>query len=152
MDFDPGRLRRGELLAGASAVLLLVLLLAGKWYGHGSQARTGWQALPVLRWLILVTVVTAFALVFAQVTRRSPAIPVTLSVFVAVLGIVNVLALIYRVLINPPAHEQAAAFLALLSAIGLAYGGYLSMREEGIAARDAPREIPVVKPGAQNHS
>jgi cytochrome bd-type quinol oxidase subunit 2 len=150
MDFEPARLRRGELLAGAGAVLLLVFLLAGKWYGHGSGARTGWQALPVLRWLLVLTIAAAFALVFAQVTRRSPAIPVTLSLIVTVLGVITVLALIYRVLISPPAHEQAGAYLALLSAVGLAYGGYLSMREEGIAPRDAPRDIPVVKPGHEN--
>lgn len=152
MDFEPGRLRRGELLAGAGGVLLLVFLLAGKWYGHGSRARTGWEALPVLRWLLVVTIAAAFALVFAQVTRQAPAIPVTLSLIVTVIGLITVLALIYRVLISPPAHEQAGAFLGLLSAIGLAYGGFLSMREEGIAARDAPREIPVVRPGSENPS
>jgi hypothetical protein len=100
----------------------------------------------------VVTIAAALALVAAQVTRRSPAIPVTLSLVVAVLGLITVLSLIYRVLINPPAHEQAGAYLGLLSAIGLAYGGYLSLREEGIARRDAPSEIPVVRPGAQNHT
>ncbi|HKO28445.1 MAG TPA: hypothetical protein VJU80_13375 [Solirubrobacteraceae bacterium] len=152
MDLDPGRLRRGELLAGTGAVLLLVFLLAGKWYGHGSGARTGWEALTSLRWLLVITIAAALSLVAAQVTRRSPAVPVTLSLLVAVLGPITVLALIYRVLINPPAHEQAGAFLGLLSAIGLAYGGYLSLREEGIARRDAPSEIPVVRPGAENRS
>jgi peptidoglycan/LPS O-acetylase OafA/YrhL len=152
MDLDPARLRRGELLAGTGAVLLLVFMLAGKWYSHDGQSRTGWQALTDLRWLLLVTIVAAFALVVAQVSRRSPAIPVTLSLVVTVLGLITVLALIYRVLINPPAHEQTAAFLALLSAIGLAYGGYLSLREEGISRRDAPSEIPVVRPGTGNHT
>jgi cytochrome bd-type quinol oxidase subunit 2 len=152
MDFDPGRLRRGELLAGVCTVLLLVFVLAGTWYGHGSQARTGWEALPILRWLLVVTMAAALALVFTQVTRRAPAIPVALSVIVTVLGVITVLALIYRVLISPPAHEQAGAFLGLLFAIGLAYGGFLSMREEGIAARDAPREIPVVRPGSENRT
>ena len=152
MDLDPGRLRRGELLAGTGAVLLLVFLLAGKWYGHGTGARTGWEALTTLRWLLVVTIAAAFALVLAQVARRSPAIPVTLSMIVAVLGLISVLALVYRVLINPPAHEQAGAFLGLLSAIGLAYGGYLSLREEGIARRDAPKEIPIVRPGAENRT
>jgi hypothetical protein len=152
MDLDPGRLRRGELLAGTGAVLLLVFLLAGKWYGHGSGARTGWEALTSLRWLLLVTIAAALALVAAQVARRSPAIPVTLSMIVTVLGLITVLALIYRVLINAPAHEQAGAFLGLLFAIGLAYGGYLSLREEGIARRDAPREIPIVRPSAENQT
>ena len=75
MDFDPSRLRRGEVLAGAGAVLLLVFMLAGKWYGHGSRARTGWQALPVLRWLVVVTIAAALALVVAQATRRAPGDP-----------------------------------------------------------------------------
>jgi hypothetical protein len=152
MDLDPARLRRGELLAGTGAVFLLVFLVAGKWWGHGGQARTGWESLTILRWLLVVTIVAALALVVAQITRRSPAVPVTLSMIVAVLGPISVLALLYRVLISAPAHEQAGAFLGLLSAIGLAYGGYLSLREEGIARRDGPREIPVVRPGAENRS
>jgi hypothetical protein len=152
MNFDPARLRRGELLAGAGAVLLLVFLLAANWYGHGAQARTGWQALTTLRWLLVVTILAAFALVVTQTVRRAPAIPVTLSVIVTVLGLISVLALIYRVLISPAAHEQAGAYLGLLSALALALGGYLSMREEGIARRDAPAEIPVVRPGHGNRS
>ncbi len=150
MDLDPARLRRGELLAGTGAVLLLVFMLAGKWYGNGGGSQTGWQALTDLRWLLVVTIAAAFALVLAQMTRRSPAIPVTLSLVVAVLGPISLLALIYRVLINAPAHEQAGAFLGLISALALAYGGFLSLREEGIARRDAPRDIPVVRPGAED--
>jgi len=148
MDFDPSRLRRGELLAAAGAVLLLVFLLAGKWAG----SRSGWEALPSLRWLLAVTIAAALGLVVVQATRRAPAVPVTMSLIVAVIGIITVLALIYRVLINPPAQQHAAAYLGLLSAIALAYGGYLSMREEGIARRDAPRDIPVVRPGGEDGS
>lgn len=152
MGLNPSRLRRGEILTGVSAVLLLAFLLAGKWYGQGSQSRSGWQALTDLRWLLVVTIVAAFALVVAQMTRRSPAIPVTLSMTVTVLGLITVLALIYRVLIDAPAHEQAGAYLGLLSAIGLAYGGFLSLRQEGIARRDAPAEIPIIRPGGEPRS
>jgi hypothetical protein len=148
MDFDPSRLRRGELLAGAGAVLLLVFLLAGKWAG----SRSGWGTLVSLRWLLAVTIAAALGLVVVQATRRAPAVPVTMSLIVAVLGAISVPAMIYRVLINPPAEQHAAAYLGLISAIALAYGGYLSMREEGIARRDAPREIPVVRPGQENGS
>jgi hypothetical protein len=148
MDFAPARLRRGELLAGAGAVLLTVFLLAGKW----SSSRSGWQTLPTLRWLLVVTIAMAFALVLAQATRRSPAVPVTFSLFVTVIGLISVLALIYRVLISPPGHQHPAAYLGLISALGLAYGGYLSLREEGIARRDAPTDIPVVGPARENGS
>jgi nitrate/nitrite transporter NarK len=145
-------LRRGELLAGTGAVLLLVFLLAGKWYGHGGLSRTGWEAMTNLRWLLVVTIAAALALTLTQVARRSPALPVTLSLIVTVLGLVSVLALVYRVLIDPPASEQTGAILGLISAIGLAYGGFLSLREEGISRRDAPSEIPLVAPGAEKHS
>ncbi|HYB27412.1 MAG TPA: hypothetical protein VEF89_12405 [Solirubrobacteraceae bacterium] len=152
MDFHPSRLRRGEVLAAVGAVLLLVFLLVGKWYGHASHSPTGWEALTVLRWLLAVTIACAFALAITQATRRAPAVPAALSVIVTVLGLITVLALIYRVLINPPAHQQAIAYLGLLSAIALAYGGYLSMRQEGISRRDAPADIPVIRPGGEDRS
>lgn len=146
MSFHPSRLRRGEVLAGAGALLLLVLMLVGKW----ADSRTGWEALVSLRWLLVVTIATAFGLVITQATRRSPAIPVTMSLMVTVLGAISVLALIYRVLISLPPHQHIAAYLGLLGGVVLAYGGYLSMREEGIARRDAPSEIPIVRPGQEN--
>ena len=62
MDFDASRLRRGERLAGASAVLLAIFLVGGKWYdgaGRTGGSLTGWQALTDLRWLLLVTIVAA---------------------------------------------------------------------------------------------
>lgn len=136
------------MLAAAGAILLLVFLLAGKWAG----SRTGWSAMPAVRWLLALTIAAAFGLLITQATRRSPAIPVTASLFVALLGLLSLLGLIYRVLISPPAHQHTAAYLGLLSALGLAYGGYLSLREEGIARRDAPSEIPVVRPQGKNHS
>ena len=66
MDFDPSRLRRGEMLAGVSAVLLVIFMVGGKWYGSGAGkggSVTGWQALTDLRWLLLVTVLAAVGLV-----------------------------------------------------------------------------------------
>jgi hypothetical protein len=152
MDFRPSRLRRGEVLAGLGAVLLLVLMLAVPWYGHGDHSKTGWQALTDLRWLVIVTVACALALTITQITRRSPAVPATLSVIVTVLGLLTVLALIYRVLIDALTDEQAGAYLGLLSALVLAYGGFASLRQEGIATMDAPPEIPVIRPGGESRS
>ncbi|HEX4283108.1 MAG TPA: hypothetical protein VHZ27_20225, partial [Solirubrobacteraceae bacterium] len=94
----------------------------------------------------------AVGLVFIQATRRAPALPVTMSLVVMLLGIVTVVALIIRVLIDPPPNEQAGAYLGLLSAIGIMVGGYLSLRQEGVARRDAPANIPIVRPGAGTES
>jgi hypothetical protein len=154
MEFDPSRLRRGELLAGASAVLLTIFMVGGKWYGGpaGKASQTGWRALTDLRWVLLVTIVAAVGLVIVQATRRAPAVPVTMSLIVMLLGLVSVVALIYRVLISPPPHQEAGAYLGLLSALGIMLGGYLSLREEGVAPRDQPREIPIVRPGRSSES
>jgi len=143
------------VLAAASAVLLTIFLVGGKWYsgaGPSGGSLTGWQALTDLRWLLLVTIVVAFGLAFTQVTRRAPAVPVTMSLIVMLLGIVSVIALVIRVLIDPPAHEQAGAYLGLLFTIGIAWGGFLSLRQEGVAPRDAPRDIPIVRPGRGSES
>jgi hypothetical protein len=101
---------------------------------------------------MLLTVVCGLALVYLQAARRAPAIPVSVSVIVTVLALLTVLVLIYRVLINEPGsdaviEQKPGAFVGLASAVAIAVGGYLSMREEGIAERDAPPEIETVSLG-----
>jgi hypothetical protein len=161
MDMQITRLRPGEIIAAASAVLLLVFMFGLPWYSvkpglpaagsaHAVSTKlSGWQGLTDIRWLILVTIIAALALAYSQATRRSPAIPVSLSVIVTVLALLTTLALIYRVLINVPGSDslveaRVGAYLALLSALGILYGGFTSMRQEGISPSDAPTEIETV--------
>ena len=151
MDVRPSRLRLGEWIAGGGGVLLAVFMFALSWYepthaiGTSSPASlNGWHGLTHLRWLVLVAI--ALALVWLQASRRAPALPVTFSLFVMLLGGVTVLALLYRVVVNPPGglSVQVGAYLGLAAAVGVTYGGYKSMRTEGIAAYDAPAEIETV--------
>jgi hypothetical protein len=162
MDIDPSRLRRGEWLAGAGAALLLALMFLLPWYGlsgsAGATAATSgtstslnaWHSLTTLRWLMLLTILAALSLVFFQATRRAPALPVSLSVILTVLGGLTVLVLIYRELINPPGpdsllHTRIGAFLGLVGACAIAVGAFASLREEGLSARDARTAIPTVR-------
>jgi hypothetical protein len=157
---DLKRLRWPEWLVGAGGLVLLGSTLLLPWYtltpsggppssALGSQHLVevdGWNGLHHARWLVLVTVILALALALFQATRRAPAIPVTLSVFAAILGGLTWIWMVYRVLISPPGGSaEAGAFIGLLSALAIAYGGYASMRMEGIAASDAPAEIPMVR-------
>ena len=96
MELDLGRLRRGELIAAGSAVVLLVVMFLLKWYGVGgvvgafaaragiSASVNGWHALTILRWLMLLTIIAALALAYLQASQRSPALPVSASVIVTV--------------------------------------------------------------------
>jgi hypothetical protein len=160
MDFDPARLRKGEMIVGASAVVLLASIFVLKWY----RLRTvrlgvptsvdGWNGLTNLRWLLLVTALCGLALVFFQATRRAPAVPVTFSAIVVVLGLLSSLALIYRVLIDPPGpnnliDQKAGGFVGLAVVLVLTWGAYLSIREEGTREHDGPGEIETVRLGAR---
>ncbi len=100
-----------------------------------------------------MTALAAFALAYLQAAMRAPALPVTFGVIVSVLGVITVLVLIYRVLINEPGtdavvDQRAGAYLGLISACVILYGGYRSLRQEGIAERDGPQEIETVAPGS----
>jgi hypothetical protein len=161
MGLESARLRRPEWIVGAGALALLASMLLLQWYGFTKSSPPpgpryyittsvdGWNGLNDARWLILATVLAAFALVFFQATRPAPAIPVTFSLLTAALGALTVLWLIYRVLISPPGGDRkAGAIIGLLSACAIAYGGYASVRREGIAPADAPSEIPTVGLGA----
>ena len=162
MGLDPSRLRWGEWIVGAGAIVLLASMFLLTWYGLSAEARptaaslglstslTGWEALTHLRWLMLVTIAAAFALCYLQAARRSPALPTSFSVIVSALGVLTAVGLIYRVLINEPGSDSVVvqkpgAFVGLVSALAIAYGGYRSMREEGVGQKDGPQEIKTVK-------
>jgi hypothetical protein len=164
MDFQVSRLRRGEVIAGIAAAVLLVVLLTLPWYGLGgrlgrtaaalgaSTSITGWQGLPTLRWLTLVTILTALALTWFQGARRAPALPASLSVIVLVLSILTALGLIYRVLISVPGPDslgeaKAGAYVGLAGAVVLVYGAFRSLREEDPADPERNARIPVIELG-----
>jgi hypothetical protein len=164
MGFRLSRLRGGEVIAGAGAVVLLVAMFAAPWYGLGGTAQRtasalgvsasvdGFNGLPTLRWLILVTIAAAVALSYMQATRRAPALPVSLSVIVTSLGFLTVLGLIYRVLIDVPGpnsviETKLGAYLGLVCAIVLTCGGFRSLREEDHPDAQRNAAIPTVELG-----
>jgi hypothetical protein len=156
--FETSRLRRGEIVAAAGAILLFVFMFFFKWYGValpdgvsqtadalgidlGAASVDGWTGHSVLRWLMLLTIVAALALAFLTATQRTVALPVTVAVIVTALAALLTVLLAYRVLINEPGPNELievkiGAWLGLLAAAAIAYGGYLSMREEGTTLED----------------
>jgi hypothetical protein len=66
-----------------------------------------------------------------------------------VFGLITTVALIVRVLIDTPSaasllHRRYGAFVGLAAAVVIVYGGYRSMREEGVAERDERKDIETV--------
>jgi hypothetical protein len=140
-DFRLSRLRSGEVIAATAAMILLVDLLAASWYsvtGVDVVTVSGWDALSVLRWLVLITIVVALALAWFQATRRAPALPASLSTITTVLGTITTLVLIWRVLISVPGPDgggvstsaDAGAYLGLVCTLVVAAAGLWSLRQE----------------------
>lgn len=146
------RVRRAELLSAASALALLALMFLVQWYGitpgstrlalpsaHAS-VENAWHALSLLRWLMLATIVVALGAVFLHATQRSHGTQTDTSRIVTALGAITSGWLVYRVLIDLPASDRVVdqklgALLGLLSALGIAFGGYQAAREQHGLAR-----------------
>jgi hypothetical protein len=161
LDFDLSRLRQGELIAGGGAVLLAASLFLMPWYAVNSvlapelaiEGRAtswdGWNGLTHLRWLLLIMILLVVALVWLQATQRAPALPVTFGMVVTVFGLITTVALLWRVLLDSPSaashlDQKYGEFVGLAAAAVIFYGGYRSIREEGLPARDERKEIEVI--------
>jgi hypothetical protein len=144
-------LTHGELIAAASALLLLVLMFATEWYSvagipgtsaHAQAVTTenAWTALANVRWLMLLTVIAAFGSVAVHVLNASPSAVAVARLAVTALGSATALLLTYRVLIALPApsdvvDQKLGAVLGVACAYGIAVGGFESIREQRARAR-----------------
>jgi hypothetical protein len=154
-----GRLNNGERIAGISAVLLFVFMFFD-WFGvelsnksnllfylQGvGPGKSAWEALDYTPIILLITIIAALGAAALRLTNAvyKPAVPV--NAIVGILGIVSALLILFRI-VDPPnfgTHElityegtvQFSIFLALLAAAGIAFGGFLAMREEGFSFSD----------------
>jgi hypothetical protein len=157
---DLSRLRGGELIAAAAGIVLLVALLFLNWYGVGASFETpignfsasadigAWDHQGFLGTLanlvILAAGIVAVGLGLLTAMSRTVALPVAASALTAGLGIGAVMMVIGRMLFQPGVNEAVdlkfGIWLALIGAVGVAYGGWQSMQEEGTTFEGARRE------------
>jgi uncharacterized membrane protein YhaH (DUF805 family) len=156
MELD--KLSTGEKISAASGILLFIFMFFD-WFGvevSGVPAFSGtvegsggsaWDALDVIPIFLVLAIVAAVAVAVIRLTDADVEPPVSLNTIVAVLGALAVLLVLYRI-VDPPGGGsfggvsvdttlQVGIFLGLISAAGIAYGGYSAMREEGITFGDA---------------
>jgi hypothetical protein len=158
------RLRAGELLAGAGAVgLLLVLCL--NWFSldrppglHliGTLHTTGWTSLG---WLLvaMLTIVAFGGLSIAYMTlrRTSPAWPVGAAVLTVAVGGLTFLILLVRVLTQPGLGAglpnamvlvEVPAYVGLLFTALIPLGAWLALRDERLHAPESAYTPPPARP------
>jgi hypothetical protein len=146
-------LRVGEAIYLVAAILLFVLMFFG-WYGvawkNGSESLGGvitsvaggnaWQTLEVLPLFLMLAIAVAVGAALLRLSGSDwkPAIPP--GVAVCVLGLLAALGIVGR-MISPPdlggegvgynVSLELGIFLALIAALGIVYGGWRAMAEEG---------------------
>jgi hypothetical protein len=165
--FAVGRLRTGEWLAAIGGVLALVSLFALHWYEgainvlvtslvahHGFIPRPpgvdGWDAMPTLRWFVLVAAVLGLVAAIAQATSRGPALPVTLDlVAMLVAGLTTILVAIR--LATSDAPLRFGAVLGVFSVALVAAGAYQAMRAEQGWTPGPERPIELVELSSETH-
>ena len=153
--------RFGEKWAALSAIALLCFLLFVDWFGPGEiegayfdgsaggatysfgEGVSGWDSLGWLALaLCVLAVVAGLACAAAFSLYESPVLPVAAAIAATTFGLLAVVALLVQVVSQPGPDEvvtvQAGWWLGLLSAAGVARGGFLSMRDEYLPGAPMP--------------
>ena len=152
---QPSRVSRGEAIAAAGGLLLLVLMFVNWFDGTleqfgtpiGVQPKTGWQSFGgVLDFSIIGLALLPVGIAVAKATDRLPRLPLEQSLMVLGAGLLLLLIVGWRLIDAPDLADVAipnadvdivrkkAAFLALLAAAAVAAGGHLQ-RRESVASR-----------------
>jgi hypothetical protein len=151
MDLD--RLSTGEKIAGGSAVLLFIFMFFD-WFKVEVSGSSGlfsvsaggsaWDALNVIPIILMIAVVVAVGVAVVRLTDAVLEPPISVNAIVAILGAISVLLILYRI-IDPPSagdipgvdvNPAVGIFLGLIAAVGITYGGYRAMQEEGTSFGD----------------
>jgi hypothetical protein len=152
------KLSPGEKIAGGSAILLFIFMFFN-WFGvevsgvggfSGSvpgEGGSAWDALDFIPIVLVITIIAALVMAGLRLADSDAEPPVSMSTIVTVLGVISVLLILFRI-IDPPsfgsfggvsvdATLSVGIFLGLIAAGGIAYGGYSTMKEEGVTFGDA---------------
>jgi multidrug transporter EmrE-like cation transporter len=147
---DVNSLRTGEKIAGASGVVLLIVMFLSWWGAPGDignlaklagvdvdTSANAWQLASFLDIIWFLTAVSGIVLAVIALQKVQTNLPVALSAIVAGLGILSTLTILYRILDTPyDAGRKFGVFLGLIAAAGVAYGGFVAMQEEGTSFSD----------------
>jgi hypothetical protein len=131
---DLRRLRAGEWIAAASGAVLFVSLFL-PWYSAAGEDTSAWQSLAAIDIVLALVAALAVSLLPVTATQRVPAVPIALSAFVTLTGLIGLLLVLVRLANLPGAAEgrEWGLWLGLLAAIGVVAGGAFAMRDERLS-------------------
>ncbi len=164
MDFDFSRLRRSDWIIGISSIVFFISLVGLNWLaatetsgGAGTEegskvsisiADTGWKAFTSFRWLWLITIIVALLMVGMTLVQKKIKLPTQRGVVVMILGALSAVFIAYRIVHHPSFNVAGVSasghgislafgiFIGFIASLGVTYGGYLAMRDEGGSLQD----------------
>jgi hypothetical protein len=174
---SPRRLRSGELLAGAGAVALFILLFLD-WFQPEIRPRvvetsgrvigpelhlSGWTSLGwAMLVLLLVVLVLAMWLAASTLFAASVSQPVAAGVLLSAVSVVAFIALVVRVTIAQPGlgvglpdeavEVRVPAYPGLLAMAVILVGGWRSMADERTDAPESAYTPPPARPAPPERS
>ena len=164
MSVDTSRISFGEMVAGVSAVALLIFMFL-PWYGVSTEVpgfeasvnANAWEALSLIDILLFLVILVTLALVGARAMGSLPAnLPAPAGLIIAIAGAIALVLIVIR-LISIPGPDvdiqgvefgrKIGIFLGLIAAAGITFGGYTAMNERAGAHGAAPAPGPAPGPG-----
>lgn len=166
---DTSKVSPGEAIAGISALALFIFLFL-PWYGIDSVGGFGvgdlggslsaWEAFSFIDILLFLAAVVVVGLVLAHAADATPELPQPPALIIAVAGVLALVLILFRLLVTPDLDTSSVdvdlgrkigIFLALVSAAGIAYGGWRAMNEPVAGPGDrGDRLVPPVAPPASS--
>jgi hypothetical protein len=150
---DASRLGRGEMVAAGSAVVLFIVMFFG-WFKFPSEINgiaTGvnlaaaagvdtsinaWQSYDFTDLILMLTIIVTVGTAISAAMARDVALPVATSALVTGLGILSFIFVGWSIINTPSSgpidlDRGIWVFVGLVLTAGIAYGGWMSMQEEG---------------------
>lgn len=143
---DVNSLGTGEKVSAVSAIVLFFVMIVFSWFSIDGvpagfdSGLNAWQAFGFIDLILLITLAAAIAVAAMAATATDANLPVAGSAIVAGLGILATVLILFRIIITPDpgafgfsvdTSPTIGAFLGLISAAGIAVGGWMAMQEEG---------------------
>lgn len=146
---DLSRLRRGEAIASISGLALIVVMFLPWWaepdvggvpLGEIPGVETSfnaWQAAAFNDVIWFVTGLAAVVLGALAASQNRPDLPIAGSAIITGLGMIALVLIVVR-LIEPPGNleREVGVWLGLLAILGIVFGGWTAMQDEGTGFRD----------------
>src|SRR6478672_3722472 len=146
---DLSWLKRGEGIAGVSGLLLIAIMFVFPWFGlklgppavllSNERTRDAWSSYGFTDIVLLVTALSAIALVLLAAADREVGRSAAASSIVTFLGLASVVLVVISIISLPslgyasgPGIEhfrKIGVWLGLIAAAGVAAGGYMASQE-----------------------